>query len=123
EQAPVGAGTGEWKTRFESRGSSGFQRCAPNRRVAEEMDATLPIVTREEIAEGLRRLGVAGGQEVLLHSSLKSFGRVDGGPDAVIDAFLDVLGPSGTLVCPTLTFNGFEATRPVFDSRTLPSET
>lgn len=87
------------------------------------MDATLPVVTREEIAAGLRRLGIAEGQEILLHSSLKSFGRVDGGADAVIDAFLNVLGPSGTLVCPTLTFRGFEATRPVFDSRTLPSET
>jgi len=40
---------------------------------------------------------------VLVHSSLSSLGCVEGGADAVIDALLDVLGPGGTLVVPTLT--------------------
>ena len=59
-------------------------------------------VTREEIARGLRKLGMAPGDVAMVHSSLKSFGYVEGGADAVIDAFLDVLGPGGTLAMPTM---------------------
>jgi aminoglycoside 3-N-acetyltransferase len=57
-------------------------------------------MNRNEIAESLKSLGLESGDIVLLHSSLASIGRVEGGPDAVIDAFLDVVGPEGTLVVP-----------------------
>ena len=50
----------------------------------------LPELTRDDIAQGLRELGLAAGDAVLLHSSLSSIGRVVGGADAVIDAFLAV---------------------------------
>ncbi len=55
---------------------------------------------KNEIAAGLRRLGLKKGDAVLLHSSLISLGYVEGGPDAVIDAFLETLGPNGTLMVP-----------------------
>ncbi len=61
--------------------------------------------TREDIAAGFRALSVPEGGIVLLHSSMKSFGLVEGGADAVIDGLLDALGPKGTLVTPTLTGN------------------
>lgn len=61
------------------------------------------MVTREEIAAGFRKLGVREGDVLLVHSSLSSFGRVDGGADAVIDGILDALGDAGTLLVPTLT--------------------
>jgi len=64
---------------------------------------TRSTATRDGIAEALRALGVWPGDVLLVHSSLSSFGRVDGGPDAVIDALLDVLGPDGLLVMPTFT--------------------
>ena len=57
-------------------------------------------VDRQTIAAGLRSVGLDAGNIVLLHSSLASFGHVDGGADAVVDAFLDVLGESGTLLVP-----------------------
>jgi len=60
---------------------------------------TTPL-TREDIASGLRALGLGEGDAVLLHSSLSSLGRVEGGAGAVVDAFLDVLGPGGTLAVP-----------------------
>jgi aminoglycoside 3-N-acetyltransferase len=63
-----------------------------------------PTVTRESIAADLSGLGVRAGDVVFLHSSLKSLGWVDGGADAVVDAFLDVVGPEGLLIVPTLTF-------------------
>jgi aminoglycoside 3-N-acetyltransferase len=37
----------------------------------------------------------------LLHSSLKSIGYVEGGAQTVIEAILDVISSSGTLVVPT----------------------
>ena len=61
----------------------------------------LPQVTRDDIALGLRELGLTTGDTVLLHSSLSSIGQVVGGADAVIDAFLAVVGPTGTLMVPT----------------------
>ncbi|MBQ9502356.1 MAG: AAC(3) family N-acetyltransferase [Lentisphaeria bacterium] len=57
-------------------------------------------MNKQDIASGLRGLGLAGGDKVLLHSSLSSLGKVEGGPDAVIDAFLEVLGREGTLLVP-----------------------
>jgi len=57
-------------------------------------------MTKDEIKSGLAALGLKSGDIVLLHSSLSSIGHVEGGADAVIDAFLEVLGPGGTLVVP-----------------------
>lgn len=57
--------------------------------------------TRRSLAADLRRLGLTPGMVVLLHSSLSSLGWVCGGPVAVVEALLDVLGPAGTLVVPT----------------------
>jgi aminoglycoside 3-N-acetyltransferase len=59
--------------------------------------------TRATLAADLRTLGLRPGNTVLLHSSLRSIGWVAGGPVAVIQALLDVLGEDGTLVMPTHT--------------------
>lgn len=56
--------------------------------------------TRSSLASDLRRLGLRPGMTLLLHSSLKSLGWVNGGPVAVIQALQDVLTPTGTLVMP-----------------------
>jgi aminoglycoside 3-N-acetyltransferase len=62
-----------------------------------------PVVTRADIAAGLRRLGIGQGDIVFFHSSLKSLGRVDGGPEAVIAGLLEATGPAGTVVAPVFT--------------------
>jgi aminoglycoside 3-N-acetyltransferase len=68
----------------------------------------------------MRGLGIEAGDVLLAHSSLSSFGRVEGGVDAVIDALLDVLGPDGTLVLPTHTWDRVNARNPVFDAARTP---
>ena len=83
--------------------------------------AHVPTVRRKDIVDGLRRLGIERGDALLVHSSLSSFGYVDGGADCVIDALLQAIGTEGTLVLPTLTFSIVNASNPVFDVRTTPS--
>ena len=77
---------------------------------------------REQIAEALQTLGLGAGHIAFVHSSLSSIGYVEGGADAVVDAFLAVLGSTGTLVVPTFTFSHGGKLDPVFDPIRDPSE-
>ena len=70
---------------------------------------------REQIAEALQTLGLGAGHIVFVHSSLSSIGYIEGGADAVVDAFLEVFGSTGTLVVPTFTFSHGGKLDPVFD--------
>lgn len=57
-------------------------------------------LTQAEIVVGLRRLGVAPGDALEVHSSLRSMGHVDGGAASVIRALQEAVGPGGALVMP-----------------------
>lgn len=74
-----------------------------------------PWTTRDEIAANLATLGVARGGIVLVHSSLSSLGYVKGGAVSVLEALYDVVGPAGTLVLPTHSWEAMEAGCRVFD--------
>jgi len=63
------------------------------------------VVMKEDIKKGLRELGLKRGDIVGVHSSLSSFGYVEGGADTVIDALLEVVGEEGTIVMPTHSAN------------------
>lgn len=71
---------------------------------------------------GLIELGLKAGDAVLTHSSLSSFGHVEEGADAVIDAIIEAVSPAGTVLFPTLT--GRESLSPenppVFDALNTP---
>jgi aminoglycoside 3-N-acetyltransferase len=41
---------------------------------------------------------------IAVHASLSSFGRVDGGADAVCQALIDSVGPDGTILMPAFTY-------------------
>ncbi|MEN6357099.1 MAG: AAC(3) family N-acetyltransferase [Armatimonadota bacterium] len=62
------------------------------------------MVTKKHIEMGLNKIGLGSGDVVVVHSSLSSFGRVDGGAEAVVDALLETIGEQGTLVVPTYTY-------------------
>jgi aminoglycoside 3-N-acetyltransferase len=83
--------------------------------------AVSPPLTREVLAAQLRALGLGDGDVVLFHSSLKRIGWVEPGPGAVVEAFLDVVGASGTVAVPTLV-PALQGIRPRFDVATTPSE-
>ena len=78
------------------------------------------MIGKRELIEGFQRAGVESGDTLLVHSSFKSLGGVDGGPQAVIDALLEVLSPEGTLIMPTFNFNFNKGE--AWDVRTTPSQ-
>jgi aminoglycoside 3-N-acetyltransferase len=57
--------------------------------------------TRTSLREDFKKLGLESGMVVIIHSSLSSLGWVCGGPVAVIQALMDVVGEEGTIVMPT----------------------
>lgn len=78
------------------------------------------MLTFEKLVEGFGELGVAEGDTLLVHSSYKSFGEVDGGPQTVLRALEAALGSEGTLVMPTFNFD-FNKGAP-WDVRSTPSK-
>lgn len=62
----------------------------------------MTTVTKGDILRGLRELGVEKGMEIEAHSSLSSFGHVEGGENAVLDALFEAVGPEGSLFMPAL---------------------
>lgn len=58
------------------------------------------------LTEELCALGLAEGDHVITHSSLSSFGHLEGGADTLLDAVLEIVGDEGTLLLPTLTYEG-----------------
>ena len=77
---------------------------------------------RADLVSNLVRLGVPCGGLLMVHSSLRGIGHVEGGAETVVDALLEALGSEGTLVVPTFTdvvvarYPGF-----VFDPANTPS--
>ncbi len=64
-------------------------------------------LSKQDLIDGFRRLGLDRGDTVLVQSSYKAFGGVEGGPRTVLEALLEVLGPEGTLIKPTFNWDDF----------------
>src|SRR5215203_999604 len=61
------------------------------------------MVGQSELVADLIRCGVRDGMTLLVHTSLRSIGPINGEAEALLTAFQEVLGPKGTLVVPTFT--------------------
>ena len=57
--------------------------------------------TVESLVRDLRSLGLRAGMTVMVHSSLSQIGYVSGGAHAVVEALLEAVGITGTIVMPT----------------------
>ncbi len=66
------------------------------------------IVKKDDIVRALYKLGIRNGDLVLVHSSLRSPGYIVGGAKTVVSAFLEAVGPDGTLAMPALSMKDFE---------------
>ncbi|MBQ9384434.1 MAG: AAC(3) family N-acetyltransferase [Ruminiclostridium sp.] len=59
-------------------------------------------MNKEELKEGFRNAGVREGMELEVHSSLSSFGYVEGGAQTVIEALIECVGSGGSIFMPAL---------------------
>jgi aminoglycoside N3'-acetyltransferase len=57
------------------------------------------MYTKESLIQQLEQLGLDGQGTLLIHSSMKSLGEVEGGADTVLNAFTDYM-KEGLLVLP-----------------------
>ena len=64
------------------------------------------LITKDQLIVDLKQLGLQAGQIVLIHTSLKALGGyVAGDAPTVVDAFLEVITPQGTVIMPTHSTN------------------
>lgn len=59
------------------------------------------FLTRSDLRADLERLGVRGGDVVMVHAAMSKVGRLLNGPDALIGALRDAVGAEGTLAAYT----------------------
>jgi len=64
------------------------------------IDRSSEPVTHGRLVNDLHQLGVATGDTLIVHSSLSALGFVVGGAQAVVEALLETIGPTGTLTMP-----------------------
>lgn len=79
------------------------------------------MINFDDLVLGFENLGLKKNDLVLIHSSFKSFGGVEGGPQTVIDALTEIVGKNGTLLFPTFNFD-FSSEGSTFDVKKTPSQ-
>lgn len=77
--------------------------------------------TLKQFQDDLRRLGINRGDAVLMHSSFKSLGGIENGAAGFFEAFIDLLGPEGTLILPALSYSFVNRDQPLFVRGETPS--
>ncbi len=53
------------------------------------------MLNKKQLIEGFGKTGIKNGDTVVVHTSYKSLGGVEGGADTVIDAFVELAGRDG----------------------------
>lgn len=75
------------------------------------------MYTKNDIKDQLKKMGIVPSDTVIIHTSFKAVGEVEGGPDAFIDAFCEYLS-EGLFLVPTQTWANVNKSSPVYDPRT-----
>lgn len=70
---------------------------------------------KEQLKKDLYNLGIREGDVVLMHSSFKSLGELDGGAKTFYEGFIELLGDEGTLIVPALSYDKVNEASPVFN--------
>ena len=73
------------------------------------------------IVEDLKNLGVRNNGPLLVHSSLRSIGSFPNRAQILIESLLKSLGPNGTLLLPSLSYETVTPNNPYFDINRTPS--
>ena len=76
--------------------------------------------TKETLLRDLGRLGIRRDGVLMVHSSMKAIGPVEGRADAVLDALMEFM-KEGLLLLPTHTWEEIGSRQPVYDPASSPS--
>ena len=66
------------------------------------------FVKKSDILDGLRKIGLHEGDNVMVHASLSSMGFVCGGAQVVIESLIETVGDSGTIMMPTQSWKNMD---------------
>ena len=75
---------------------------------------------KQKLMKQLKDMGLTGDETILIHSSMKAIGAVDGGADTVLDVWMEYF-KNGLLLLPTHTWKTVNADNPVYNPYTTPS--
>ena len=78
------------------------------------------MFSSEDLKKDLQNLQIKPTDTVLIHSSMKSIGEVQGGADTVLDMLMAYFHEEGLLVFPTLSYRYINAENPRFDVKNTP---
>ncbi|MFB9276119.1 aminoglycoside N(3)-acetyltransferase [Cohnella cellulosilytica] len=73
-----------------------------------EKNATKACLTKDDLVDRFRGIGLREGQAVMVHTSLSRLGFVIGGAETLIRALLEIVGPEGTLMMPSQTWKNLD---------------
>lgn len=79
------------------------------------------MYTKQDLMEAIKKIGIKHDDSLLVHSSMKAIGEVEGGADTVLDAFIEYLQDDGLLIFPTHTWEQINEEYNVFNPMTEPS--
>ena len=83
-------------------------------------------ITKERLIDDFKKIGLKNGDSVLVHSSLSKIGYVNGGAKTIVDALIEIIGETGTLLFPAFPASGrnkdYLEEHPFFDVRNTPSK-
>jgi len=65
-------------------------------------------ITKEQLINDLKKIGITKGDLLLVHSSLSKIGYLVDGPKTFVDALIEVVGDTGTILMPTSPNAGFQ---------------
>jgi len=65
------------------------------------------VLSRDELLDGFSQTGVKAGDTIIVHTSYKSIGGVEGGVETVIDVMRALVGPKGTVLFPAFNFQSW----------------
>lgn len=84
------------------------------------MNSKIGNYNKQQLKDQLESMGLKGDETILIHSSMKAIGAVDGGADTVLDAWMEYF-KDGLLLLPTHTWKTVNADNPVYNPQTTPS--
>lgn len=85
------------------------------------------FLSKDDLIQNFKKIGIVPGDVVLVHSSLSRIGYLEEGPKTFVDAIIEVVGETGTVLMPTSPNNVYQLNyirnTPYFDVLHSPSKT